>query len=148
VWAYDLSLRFLDTAVSGLRAQGRLGLLAPALASQAWAAVHLGREPLAVFAAEEAARLARETGQRREAVSAQLAQAAIAAERGDFSVAEQLARQAEAVLLPMGATPMLALARFVRGRGAVAHQCYPEGLHHLRRALDPADPAYHPFIGA
>jgi DNA-binding CsgD family transcriptional regulator len=148
VWAYDLSLRFLDTAVNGLRAQGRLGLLAQALVSQAWAAVHLGREPLAVSAAEEAARLARETGQPREAVSAQLAQATIAAERGDFAVAEELSRQAEAVLLPMGATPMLALVQFVRGRGAVAHQRYPEGFDHLRRALDPADPVYHPFIGA
>jgi DNA-binding CsgD family transcriptional regulator len=148
VWAYDLSLGFLDTAVSGLRAQGRLGLLARALVSQAWAAVHLAREPLAVSAAEEAARLARETGQLREAVSAQLAQATIAAERGDFTAAEELAGQAEAVLLPMGATPMLALVEFVRGRAAVAHQRYPEGFDHLRRVLDPADPAYHPFIGA
>ena len=148
VWAYDLSLAFLDTAVSGLRAQGRLGSLAQALVSQAWAAVHLAREPLAVSAAEEAARLARETGQPREAVSAQLAQATIAAERGDFTAAEELASQAEAVLLPMGATPMLALVEFVRGRGAVAHQRYPEGFDHLRRVLDPADPAYHPFIGA
>ena len=148
VWAFDLSLGFLDAAVNGLRAQGRLGLLAQALVSQAWAAVHLAREPLAVSAAEEAARLARETGQPREVASAQLAQATIAAERGDFTVAEELARQAEAVLLPMGATPMLALAQFVRGRGAVAHQRYAEGLDHLRRVLDPADPAYHPFIGA
>lgn len=148
VWAYDLSLSFLDTAVNGLRAQGRLGLLAQALVSQAWAAVHLAREPLAVAAAEEASRLARETGQLRSAVTAQLAQATIAAERGNFTVAEQLARQAEAVLLPMGATPMLALVQFVRGRGAVAHQRYAEGFEHLHRALDTADPAYHPFIGA
>ena len=148
VWAFDLSLGLFDAAVDGLRAQGRLGLLAQALVSQAWAAVHLAREPLAVSAAEEAVRLARETGQPREVASAQLAQAAIAAERGDFLIAEELARQAEGVLLPMGATPMLALAQFVRGRGAVAHQRYAEGLDHLRRVLDPADPAYHPFIGA
>ena len=147
-WAFDLSLGFLDAAVNGLRAQGRLGLLARALVAQAWAAVHLAREPLAVSAAEEACRLAHETGQLREAASAQLAQATIAAERGDFTVAEELARQAEAVLMPMGATPMLALVQFVRGRGAVAHQRYAEGLDHLRRVLDPADPAYHPFIGA
>lgn len=48
----------------------------------------------------------------------------------------------------MGATPMLALVEFVRGRGAVASQHYAEGFDHLRRVLDPADPAYHPFIGA
>jgi DNA-binding CsgD family transcriptional regulator len=148
VWAYDLSLGFLDTAVNGLRAQGRLGLLAQALVRQAWAAVHLAREPLAISAAEEAARLARETGQLRSAVVADLARATIAAERGEFTVAEEVARQAEAVLLPMGATSMLALTQFVRGRGAVAHQHYEEGFEHLRRALDPADPAYHPFIGA
>ena len=148
VWAYDLSLNFLDAAVDGLRAQGRLGLLAQALVSQAWAAVHLAREPLAVSAAEEASRLARETGQLRSAVTAQLAQATIAAERGDFTVAEEQARHAEAVLLPMGATPMLALVQFVRGRAAVAHQHHEEGFEHLRRTLDPADPAYHPFIGA
>lgn len=148
VWACDLSLGFLGTAVSGLRAQGRLGMLAQALVAQAWAAVHLAREPLAVSAAEEGCRLARETGQQRWAIAAQLAQAAIAAERGDFDAVEALAGKAEAVLLQMGADPMLALVQFVRGRGAVAHQRYPEGFDHLRRALDPADPAYHPFIGA
>jgi DNA-binding CsgD family transcriptional regulator len=30
----------------------------------------------------------------------------------------------------------------------VAHQHYEEGFEHLRRALDPTDPTYHPFIGA
>jgi DNA-binding CsgD family transcriptional regulator len=148
VWAYDLALVFLKAAVDGLRARGRLGLLARALAAQAWAAVHAAREPLAVSAAEESIALARETGQLRLAVTAQLAKAVIAAERGDFAVAELLAREAEAVLLPMGATRMLALVQFVRGRGAVAHQHYEEGLEHLRRTLDPADPGYHAFIGA
>jgi DNA-binding CsgD family transcriptional regulator len=148
VWAYDLALGFLAPAVAGLRAQGRVGLLARALVAQAWAAVHLAREPLALSAAEEATFLAQETGQVQWAVSAQLATATIAAERGNLSVAEAAARAAEAQILPMGATPMLALAQFVRGRGAVAHQKYEEGFEHLRRTLDPADPAFHPFIGA
>ena len=43
---------------------------------------------------------------------------------------------------------MLALAEFVRGRGATAHQRYEEGLEYLRRPLDSTDPAYHPFVGA
>ena len=148
VWAYDLGLVFLGAAVDGLRAHGRVSLLAQALVAQAWSAVHLAREPLAVSAAEEGIALARETGQLRWAVAAQLAKATIAAERGDSGVAEALAREAEAVILPMGATPMLALVQFVRGRGAVAHQHYAEGFEHLRRTLDPSDPAYHPFIGA
>ncbi|MGA8726238.1 MAG: AAA family ATPase [Acidimicrobiales bacterium] len=148
VWAYDLALIFLAPAIAGLRSQRRLGLLAQALVAQAWAAVHAAKEPLAVAATKEAALLAQETGQLQLAVSAQLAMATIAAERGDFGLAEEMARQAEAQLLPVGATPMLALVQFVRGRGAVAHQHYEEGLGYLRRILDPADPAYHPFIGA
>ncbi|HEY1636470.1 MAG TPA: AAA family ATPase [Acidimicrobiales bacterium] len=148
VWAYDLSLGFLDAAADGLRAQGRIGLLVQTLVSQAWAAVHLAREPLAVAAAGEASRLARETGQVRWAALGQLARATIAAERGDFEAAEALVCEAEALLVPLGATPMLALAEFVRGRGAVAHQHYSEGLEHHRRTLDPADPSYNLFVGA
>lgn len=148
VWAHDLSLGFLEVAVDGLRVQGRLGLLAQALVTQSWAAVHCAREPLAISAAEEGTRLSRETGQPRWAVAAQLAQAVIAAERGEFPVAEAMARAAEAELLPMGATSMLALVQFVRGRGAVAHQRYSEGFDHLVRILDRAEPAYHPFVGS
>ncbi len=147
VWAWDLSLAFLDTAVNGLRRQGRVGLLAQALVSQAWAGVHLAQGPLATSAASEAARLARETGQLRWAVAAELALATVAAQRGDADAAEEMVRAAEAVLLPMGANPMLALVQFARGRGAVAQQRYAEGFEDLRRALDPADPAYHPFVG-
>jgi DNA-binding CsgD family transcriptional regulator len=148
VWAYDLGLVFLTIAVDGLRAQGQLRELAQALANQAWSAVHLAREPLAVSAAEEGIALARETDQTGWIVAAQLAKAAIAAERGDRRVTETLTREAEALILPMGAAPMLALVQFVRGREAVAHQRYAEGFEHLRRVLDPADTVYHPFIGA
>jgi ATP/maltotriose-dependent transcriptional regulator MalT len=71
----------------------------------------------------------------------------ISAERGDAPTAEAIARETEAELRPMGADSMLSLAQFVRGRGAVAHQRYAEGLDHLRRVLDPADPVHHPFVG-
>jgi DNA-binding CsgD family transcriptional regulator len=148
VWAHDMGLAFLAAAVDGLRAQGQLRALAQALATQAWGAVHLAREPLAVAAAEEAIALARETDQIGWVAAAQLAKAAVAAERGDLRLTQALTREAEALILPRGATPMLALVQFVRGRAAVAHQHYAEGLEHLRRTLDPADTAYHPFIGA
>jgi len=147
VWAWDLSLPFLEAAVEGYRRQGRLALLAHALVSQAWAAVHLAQGPLAASAAEEASRLARETGELRWAVAAELALATVTAERGDADAAESMVRAAEAVLAPMGANPMLALARFARGRGAVVQQRYDEAFEELRRALDPADQAYHPFAG-
>ncbi len=148
VFAFDRSAVFLDTAVEGLRRQGRLGLLAQALVSQSWAAVHLAMPTLAVSAGEEAARLAPETGQQRWGLAADLAVATIAGERGDVERAEALAARAEGVLLPMGAQPMLALVQFARGRAAVAHHLYDEGLALLRRTLDRHDVAYHPFVGA
>jgi DNA-binding CsgD family transcriptional regulator len=148
VWAFDCSLGLLSSAVDGLRAQGRLGLLAQALVFQSWAAFHLAKETLAVSAADEAARLARETGQSRWALAADLAKAALAGERGDFDTADALADRAEAELLPVGAHAMLSLVQFARGRGAVAHQRYSDGFDHLKRILDPRDVAYHPFVGA
>ena len=147
VWAYDLALGFLQAAVDGLRAQGRVALLVEALAQQAWAAVHQAREPLAVAAAEEASRFATETGQTRWGAIARLAQATISSERGDFDRAEELIHEAQAYMLPLGITTVVGLAEFVRGRGAVAHQRYSEGLQHHQRTLNPADPAYHAFVG-
>lgn len=147
VWAFDRSATFLDTAVDGLRMQGRLGLLAQALVSQSWAALHLAMPDLATAAAEEATRLAPETGQHRWGLAAKVALATVAGERGDLGTAEVLAKEAEAVLLPMGTQPMLALVQFARGRGAVAHQLYDEGYVQLRRVLEPGDVAYHPFVG-
>jgi DNA-binding CsgD family transcriptional regulator len=148
VWGFDVSLPFLNAAVDGLRAQRRLGQLAQALVSQSYAALHLARATLADSAGDEAARLCRETGQPRWAVAAELVRATLAGERGDLDTAEKLALRAEAELLPVGAQAMLALVQFARGRGAVAHQHYSEGLDHLRRALDPGDVAYHPFVGS
>lgn len=147
-WAFDVAVDLLGGAIDGLRAQGRLGLLAQALVSQSWAAMHIAKPALAVSAADEAAKLARETGQGRWAVAADLVQATIAGERGDFDTLERIASQAEAELMPIGAQAMLALVQFARGRGAVAHQQYAEGYDELRRILDPTDIAYHPFVGS
>lgn len=148
VWAFDLALGFLTGAVDGLRAQGRYGLLAQALVAQSWAAFHLAKKTLALSAADEAARLACETGQSRWALVADLALAALTGERGDSETAAALADRAEKELLPIGAHPMLSLVQFARGRDAIAHQRYSVGFEHLRRILDPRDVAYQPFVGA
>jgi DNA-binding CsgD family transcriptional regulator len=147
VLAHNLALGFMEPAIRGLRAQGRLGLLARALVCQTWAGALTGQGRLAVSAAEEASRLGRETGQLRWAIVAELATALIAAERGELAEAETLAAAAEEELLGMDAYPLLAHVRFVRGRGAVAHQRYAEGLDHLRRAFDPEDIGYLPYVG-
>ena len=148
LWSYDLSMRLVEPAVDGLRAQGRAGLLVQALTVQAWAAVHVANERIAMAAAEEGIALARETRQVRWALAAQMAKATILAERGELERAEELATGVEAELLQTGATPLLALVQFARGRGAVAHQLYAEGREHLGRMFDSADSAYHPLVGA
>jgi DNA-binding CsgD family transcriptional regulator len=148
VWAFDLALGFLSAAVDGLRAQGRLGLLAQALTTYSWTAMHLAKETLALSAADEGARLARETGQTRWALSADLARATVAGERGDTATLEAVTHGAEAQLLPVGAHGMLSLVQFARGRCAVAHQLYADGYEHMKRIVDPDDVAYHPFVGS
>ena len=147
VLAHNLALGFHEAAVRGLRAQGRLGLLARALVCQTWAGALTGQGRLAASAAEEASRFGRETGQLRWAIIAEPAAALVTAERGELAEAETLAAAAEEELLAMGAYPLLAHVRFVRGRGAVAHQRYAEGLDQLRRAFDPEDIGYLPYVG-
>ena len=146
VWAHDLSVGFLAAAVDGFRAQGRLGLLAQALAAEAWAGVMLGNASLAAPAAEEAERLGAETGQPLWAAAAALARAVVAADRGATAVAVELAAKAETVLLPIGANPMLSLVQFARGRAALVEGRFTDAYEHLRRIFDAADIAYHPFV--
>jgi len=147
VWAWDLSMPFLESALEGLRRKGSFFAMVQVLVSQAWAAVHLAQGPLAASAGEEASRLAQETGLVRWAVAGELAHATATAERGDADAAEAMVHAAESVLLPMGANPMLSLVQFARGRSFVSQQRYDEAFEEFRRALDPGDPAYHPFVG-
>jgi DNA-binding CsgD family transcriptional regulator len=146
VGAYDLSPGLLAASVDGLRAEGRLGLLAQALVSQAWAGVFLGNWNVASPAADEAGRLARETGQPRWAAAADLAESALAGLRGDHHRAEQLADEAEQLLLPMVEHPTLAFAQLARGLSALGQGRYGDAYDSLRRVFDQADAAYHPFV--
>ena len=88
VWSWDRSLPLLDASVNGLRRQGRLGLLVQALVTQAWAALHSSRIPAALSAADEAARLAPETGQGHWAHAARLVQALVTAAGGNADAAD------------------------------------------------------------
>jgi DNA-binding CsgD family transcriptional regulator len=147
VGAFDRATEFADSAIAGLRAWVRPDLLAQALLVRAWTAVHTGRGGAAIAAATEATDLARSARQPQCAVAATIAQAAVLAECDDTEPALALLAQAEASL-PTPASDLLAAAQYARGHGAVINQRYAEGAAHLRRIIDPADPAYHPFIGA
>ena len=142
---FDLAHRMFSSAIPILRRQARPLLLAQALAEQAWAAVHLGNIASGLPAAHEAVGLAIEIGLHRWAPAARLAEATLTALRGDFERAESLAKEAESVLLPMGANPLLALVELARGRNALLRGDHLVAYEHLKRISNPKDIAYHMY---
>jgi DNA-binding NarL/FixJ family response regulator len=146
VWAEDLALPFLRAAGAAFRIDGRLALLAHTTVTEAWADVHLGHVRTALTEAAEGARLSEEAGQARYVPAAKLAQAIALAELGEDEAAEQLIGEVEAVLLPMGANPLLSLAALARGRKELAAGRVAEAYENLARIFDPADVAHQPFV--
>ena len=146
VWAENLALPFLRAAAAGARAQGRLSLLAHTLAFEAWAYLRLGAVREAITRAAEAARIAEEVRTLRYMVAARLAQAVAGAEQGEDETSERLIADAEALLIPLGANPMLSLPAFARGRLALAGERFGEAYEHLARIFDPEGVAFHPFV--
>ena len=142
---FDLAYRMFSSAIPVLRRQARPLLLAEALAEQAWAAVHLGNIASGLPVAHEAVGLAIEIGLYRWAPAARLAEATLTALRGDFERAEALAAEAESVLLPMGANPLLALVEIARGRNALLRGDHAVAYEHLKRISNPKDVAYHMY---
>ncbi|WP_028063673.1 ATP-binding protein [Solirubrobacter soli] len=140
------SAELIAEAITGLRAQGRVSKLTQALVSQAWASLFLGSWDVGLHAAEEAVGLAGETRQPRLAVAAALAGASLRALRGEDG-ADAAADDAERVLLPMGASPLLSLAQLTRGIGALGEGRHADAFAALRRIYEPGDVAHHRFIG-
>jgi DNA-binding CsgD family transcriptional regulator len=146
VWAENLALPFLRAAAAGARAQGRLSLLAHTLVFEAWADLRPGAVRQAITRAAEAARIAEEIRALRYLVAARLAQAIAGAEQGDDETSERLIAEAEALLVPLGANPMLSLPAYARGRLALAREQFGEAYEHLFRIFDPSAAAFHPFV--
>ncbi|MEU6561669.1 helix-turn-helix transcriptional regulator [Nocardia nova] len=148
IGAFDLAARFSAAAITGLRAQGRLGLLTRALAVRAWSCARTGDLSGAATAAEEAQRLGPETGQHLMYGLAVAVGAEIAALRGDFDEASASADRAQAIGLAVAARPVLATVQRARALVAAGQGRYEDALDDLRRVLDPADPAYQLALGA
>lgn len=143
---FEQAHRYLSVAVTSLRAEGRLGLLARGLVMQAWTATLLVNCSVAAPAAEEGERLAAEAGEPLFAAGAQVAKAMLAALRGDESEVEELVTKAERVALPIRASAVLAFAQMARGLASLGAGRHTEAYEQIRRTFDPTDPAYHPFM--
>ncbi|WP_328326926.1 AAA family ATPase [Kribbella sp. NBC_00382] len=142
IGAFELAARFSASAAAGLRAQGRLGLLARALAVHACSATRLGNLSVALPAAEEAARLAKETNQIFMYGFALSAQAEIAALRGQYAEAAELIAEAEQVALAAGARPILATVQLARGLSALGEGRHADAFADLHRVFDLTEPSY------
>jgi DNA-binding CsgD family transcriptional regulator len=125
---------FLASAITRLRAQGRLRLLARALVVQAWGATCRSGWNAAMPAAAEGIRLAEETQQPVFVTVGLCTQLTIAALRGDEGAARSLA-------LPAGYG--LAAVQVARGLAALGAGQHEEAYEQLRHAFTPGDPASH-----
>jgi DNA-binding CsgD family transcriptional regulator len=146
VGAFEESSSLLGACAARLREQGRLGVLAQVLETRAWSALLTADFGVAVPAAEEAARLAGETGQPLWEAGAWIAQAALAALRGEPELVEDLTAAAERLAVPTGAAALLALGQYVRGLSALGQGRHVEAFDQLRRMSNPCDPAHHHMI--
>src|SRR6185437_13803805 len=77
-----------------------------------------------------------------EEAAAMIGQALTAGLQGDGPLAEKLARQAEAMVLPARVGAALCGIQFVRGVTAIGAGRYDEAFGQLGRMFDRADPAY------
>jgi DNA-binding CsgD family transcriptional regulator len=128
--------------VQGVRARGQVGVLPRVLTQQAWNAIAMLDWPVAVPAADEAVRLAKETGQPIWQAAALTGQAMIAGLRGDAATADLLSADAERIVLPLRLNAVLCGIQFTRGVSALGAGRYDDAFAHLRRMLDPADPSF------
>jgi DNA-binding CsgD family transcriptional regulator len=143
VGAVDRSSSLLAASAAGIREQGRLGVLARVLVSQAWSAMQLADWSVAIPTAEEARRLARETAQPLWEASANATIAVIAALRDEQAIVESASAEAERVALPAGSTAILAAVQLARGWSALAQGRHVDAYDALRRMFEPGDPSFH-----
>ncbi|GAA0505432.1 LuxR family transcriptional regulator [Paractinoplanes deccanensis] len=141
--ALDVAAHFYAEAATGARAQGRIGVLAQLLSTQAFVAAFQSDSTTAMTAATEGVSLAAETGQRAWGLTARLALGHAHALRGDGDAARQIADLGESVLLTGGRLPMMALVQTIRGVAALAEGRPQDAYRHFRRVFDPADTPYH-----
>lgn len=142
------SCSLLETCAARLREQGRLRVLAHALAVRAWTAIMIADFAVAVPAAEEAGRLASETAQPLWETGAWTAQAALAALRGEPAVVGDLTSRVEQMMLPAGGAESLALVQYVRGLLALGQGRHADAYAQLRRLYEPGDPSRNQRISA
>jgi DNA-binding CsgD family transcriptional regulator len=146
VGALDVSSQFLARSIAQFRSEGRLGQLPRVFIVQARNAMRLHDWRSALPLAEEAAKLASETGQAVTFAAAQSVMALIAGLKGDLKEANEREAQAHKARIPMGRVVMESSAEMERGLVALCNEDYPQAYAHLRNVFDVASDSYHPVM--
>ncbi|MDX2708442.1 AAA family ATPase [Streptomyces sp. PA03-6a] len=134
---------FLTAAVERLRHQGRLAPLAEALALRASGRAATGRCDPARLDADEARRLARETGQPEWEATALTVLGCLAALRDDAPTAHRLIGQARAIAVRLNSPLLHATVRMACGTALSCSGDHAQAYAQLRRLTDPADAGHH-----
>src|SRR3989475_2083529 len=143
---FATGVRFLASAIDGLREQVRLVPLTQALVHYAWAAIHAGEWPATAAAAHEAAGLARDTRQPQYGLTAELVGALATALRGTEPDIESVLAEPERALLAMKGGPLLATAHLARGAAAIGDGRHEDAFQHLWPVFDETDSVFHRFM--
>lgn len=137
------AIAHLSAAIDVLRAQGRLSRLAEALTIRAWAEINLGIFDVS-SSADEAMRLADETGQAVWGATARVAVALIDAVGPAASARSALLLHAEqtALRMPNASSSLLAGVQMARGIAALGAGRPEPAYGELDRLFIPTDPAH------
>jgi hypothetical protein len=111
---HDLAARFLGSAATQLRAQGRLGVLAQVLVMWGWVAIAQGSWASAEMLVDESGRLAEEAGQAWWRTGSLIARATLRGLRGEAADAERLVAEAEKTAIAQRLNDLLCMIAFAR----------------------------------
>ncbi|MFD6552615.1 ATP-binding protein [Streptomyces sp. NPDC058398] len=134
---------YMGVAAETCRSQGRLALLARTLGAGSWGRIWTGDWDRARSESEEAATLAKETGETFWATSANTNLAMLAALRGEHDIALTLAQDAQDSLNVSGVRFLLHSIQQVRAVAAIGTGRYEEAYDILRRLFDPSEATFH-----
>jgi DNA-binding CsgD family transcriptional regulator/tetratricopeptide (TPR) repeat protein len=140
---HEAAARFLASATTQLRAQGRLGALAQVLVMRGWVEIALGRWASAEMLVDESGRLAAEIGQSWWRTGSLIASATLRGLRGETEIAERLVAEAEKTAIPQGLNDLICMIAFARGVTWLGAGRPAMALEHLTRVFDRSDPAFH-----
>jgi DNA-binding CsgD family transcriptional regulator len=139
---YHQACSLLGTSAATLREHGRLRVLTHVLAVRAWAATMTSNFRVAMPAAQEAGRLAAETGQPLWEAGTWTARAVLAALRGEQDAVRDLTARVETIMLPARAAEPLSLVQYARGLLALGQGRHADAYAQLHRMYEPGDPAH------